>query len=89
MCQLFSRRRKTSPEPEGGMMIDRTSGGRMQMGGRDDEDMDTMDETMAAMVLTNLSCSPQSPNFPNTLLDKGMSALAFILFNSFPIQAYY
>ena len=86
---MFSGRRKTSPEPEGGIMMDRTSGGRMQMGGRDDEDMDTMDETMAAMVLTSLSCSPQSPNFPNTLLDKGMSPLAFILFNSFPIQTNY
>ena len=67
MCQLFSRRRKTSPEPEVGM------------GGREDEDMDTMDETMAAMVLTNLSCSPQSPNFRNTLLDKGRNHFAFFL----------
>ena len=47
------------------------------MDGREDEDMDTMDETMAAMVLTNLSCSPQSPNFPINLADKGKVATQF------------
>ena len=63
------------------MIIDRTNRGRMQVDGREDEDMDTMDETMAAMVLTNLSCSPQSPNFPINLADKGRpSKLSYKIF---------
>ncbi len=47
------------------------SGGVGVGGGVEDEDMDTMDETMAAMVLTNLSCSPQSPTFPSHLFERG------------------
>jgi len=41
---------------------------------RNPRDMETeiMDEHMAAMVLTSLSCSPVSPVFPGSLIDKGM-----------------
>lgn len=41
---------------------------------RNPRDMETeiMDEHMAAMVLTSLSCSPVSPIFPASLTDKGM-----------------
>lgn len=41
---------------------------------RNPRDMETeiMDEHMAAMVLTSLSCSPVSPVFPASLTDKGV-----------------
>jgi hypothetical protein len=31
----------------------------------DDSDVEMMDENIAAMVLTSLSCSPQSPQYQN------------------------
>jgi len=49
----FSRRRRSSSESDEAMVTEDK-----------DEEMDTMDEHMAAMVLTSLSCSPVSPNFP-------------------------
>ncbi len=37
----------------------------------EDQDVIMMDENMAAMVLTSLSCSPQSPQFPASFTEKG------------------
>ena len=55
-----SRRRKSSPDGEESMDCDH----------KDELLMDTMDEHMAAMVLTSLSCSPVSPQFPGSFTDK-------------------
>ena len=49
-----------------------------EMGGVDDNDNDVemMDETIAAMVLTSLSCSPKSPPFPQSFT--GTSSITLI-----------
>lgn len=47
--------------------------------GNDEDDVEMMDETIAAMVLTSLSCSPASPQFPVSMTettDKGNSLLS-------------
>ena len=66
---FFSRRRKSSPDRD----VDMSPGSDAGSDIRDDQEMDTMDEHMAAMVLTNLSCSPKSPQFPlGFMQDTGM-----------------
>lgn len=42
----------------------------------DDSDVEMMDENIAAMVLTSLSCSPQSPQYPPDQDFKGNTDLS-------------
>ncbi len=75
---VFSRRRKSSPDHDVDMSPTGSETGSDDI--REDQEMDTMDEHMAAMVLTNLSCSPQSPHFPiGFIQDTGIHHTWFLL----------
>jgi hypothetical protein len=72
---VFSRRRKTSVSPDIEQMecteeeldIEEEKGGEGGGGGGGGEG-EIMDERMAAMVLTSLSCSPVSPGFHHHII---------------------
>lgn len=68
---LFSRRRKTIPSPDLEEMDYEIADEEEEEDKASKDPNIVMDEHMAAMVLTSLSCSPVSPSFPKNMIEKG------------------
>lgn len=46
-----------------------------------DDEMEVMDERMAALVLTSLSCSPASPKIPSVFGERSKFLFKLVYFN--------